>query len=109
MGALFLQLGRPIHMSLGGVVQPGQRRIILVSNLDLNVLSSSQTLGPRDTQRDWKQVGRIFMLNWIQTLDYEHVSFRCKRCHVYGNLFHEFPLNEPKKVTREVKNKDMIS
>eukprot|EP00253_Pinus_taeda_P013833 PITA_13833 len=30
---------------------------------------------------------------WKQTLDYEHMSFRCHRCHKYGHLFKEFPLN----------------
>ena len=32
----------------------------------------------------------------MQNLDYEQIPFRCRRCHEYGHLFREFPLNEPK-------------
>eukprot|EP00253_Pinus_taeda_P025482 PITA_25482 len=31
--------------------------------------------------------------DWIQPLDYEHVPFRCRRCHVIGHLFRDCPLN----------------
>ena len=31
---------------------------------------------------------------WIQTLDYEFIPFRCKRCHEHGRLFHDFPLEQ---------------
>lgn len=30
---------------------------------------------------------------WIQPLDYEHVPFRCRKCHAHGHLFRECPLN----------------
>eukprot|EP00253_Pinus_taeda_P005142 PITA_05142 len=30
---------------------------------------------------------------WIQMIDYEHVPFRCRRCHNLGHLFRDFPLN----------------
>ena len=30
---------------------------------------------------------------WQQTLEYEHIPFRCRRCHEYGHLFKECPLN----------------
>lgn len=39
----------------------------------------------------------VSLLEWIQPLDYEHVPFRCKRCHAHGHLFHDFPLNMPPK------------
>jgi hypothetical protein len=32
-------------------------------------------------------------IEWIQTLDYEHIPFRCRKCHVHGHLFRDFPLN----------------
>ena len=32
---------------------------------------------------------------WVQPIDYEHIPFRCKRCHEYGYLFRHFPLNVP--------------
>ena len=30
---------------------------------------------------------------WVQPLDYEHVPFRCRRCHALGHLFRDYPLN----------------
>lgn len=30
---------------------------------------------------------------WIQPLDYEHVPFRCRKCHAHGHLFRDCPLN----------------
>ena len=34
--------------------------------------------------------------DWMPTLDYEHISFRCCRCHEYGHLFRYSPMNNPK-------------
>jgi hypothetical protein len=31
---------------------------------------------------------------WIQSIDYEHILFRCKRFHEHGHLIREFPLNK---------------
>ena len=31
---------------------------------------------------------------WIQSIDYEQISFRCRRCHEHGHLLREFPLNK---------------
>jgi len=36
---------------------------------------------------------------WIQPIDYEHVPFRCRRCHAHGHLFRDCPLNAPPKST----------
>jgi hypothetical protein len=30
--------------------------------------------------------------DWVQTLDYEHIPFRCRRCHEHGHLFRDCPL-----------------
>jgi hypothetical protein len=32
---------------------------------------------------------------WAQTIDYEHIPFRCRKCHEHGHLFRDFPLNSP--------------
>ena len=31
---------------------------------------------------------------WFQSLNYEHVSFRCRKCHEHGHLYGDFPLNK---------------
>jgi len=33
-------------------------------------------------------------VEWIQLIDYEHVSFRCRKCHNLGHLFGDCPLNK---------------
>lgn len=35
-----------------------------------------------------------FDIEWIQMIDYEHVPFRCRRCHALGHLFRDFPLTQ---------------
>jgi hypothetical protein len=34
-------------------------------------------------------------LEWIQPVDYEHVSFDCRKCHEYGHLFRDCLMNRP--------------
>lgn len=42
---------------------------------------------------------------WIQHIDYEHVPFRCRRCHAHGHLFRDFLLkNVPKNKEDEDKS-----
>lgn len=31
--------------------------------------------------------------DWSQTIDYEHISFRYRKCHEHGHLFRDCPLN----------------
>lgn len=30
---------------------------------------------------------------WVQSIDYEHVQFRCRKCHALGHLFRDCPSN----------------
>jgi len=30
---------------------------------------------------------------WIQSIDYEYIPFRCRKCHSLGHLFHDRPSN----------------
>jgi hypothetical protein len=39
---------------------------------------------------------------WIQSIDYEQIPFRCRRCHEHGHLFRECPLNK-KQETKNTK------
>lgn len=36
---------------------------------------------------------------WIQPLDYEHVPFRCYKCHDHGHLFRDCPQNSKSTVS----------
>eukprot|EP00253_Pinus_taeda_P004972 PITA_04972 len=31
---------------------------------------------------------------WKQPIDYEHIPFRCRKCHEYGHLYRQCPLNK---------------
>ena len=54
---------------------------------------------PKATIMSWEDE------DWVQTLDHEHISFQCRRCHEYGNLFRECPMNGPKTTLgKEVEN-----
>jgi hypothetical protein len=43
---------------------------------------------------------------WAQTIDYEHIPFRCRKCHEHGHLFRDCPLNAPTKPKAKEKMKD---
>ena len=44
---------------------------------------------------------------WIQPLDYEHVPFRCRRCHAHGHLFRDCPLNS-QSLSKEAEDKSEL-
>jgi hypothetical protein len=44
--------------------------------------------------------------DWQQTLDYEHIPFRCRKCHEHGHLFRDCPLNIQATKASEAKQKD---
>jgi hypothetical protein len=44
--------------------------------------------------------------DWAQTIDYEHIPFRCRKCHEHGHLFRECPLNEAPKEGNTENSKD---
>jgi hypothetical protein len=44
--------------------------------------------------------------DWLQTIDYEHIPFRCRRCHEHGHLFRECPLINTPKESNPDSNKD---
>jgi len=39
---------------------------------------------------------------WQQPMDYEHIPFRCRRCHEYRHIFKQFPLSSEEETTRRV-------
>jgi hypothetical protein len=44
--------------------------------------------------------------DWQQTLDYEHIPFRCRRCHEHGHLYRDCPLLKPVTKATEPAQKD---
>lgn len=37
---------------------------------------------------------KVFDEEWMQTIDYEHIYFRCCSCHEHGHLFRDCPLGK---------------
>lgn len=33
----------------------------------------------------------VFDEEWVQIVDYDHIPFRCRKCHEHGHLFRDFP------------------
>jgi len=50
----------------------------------------------------------VYDEEWVQTVDYEHILFRCRRCHEHGHLFRDCPLSkaENKSKTNAMKDTD---
>jgi len=46
---------------------------------------------------------------WVQKVDYEHIPFRCRKCHEHGHLFRDCPLNTREEHIRTIKEKDHTS
>lgn len=44
---------------------------------------------------------------WQQLLDYEHIPFRCRRCHEYGHLYRSCPLNGSEPPLQQLQQVDM--
>lgn len=38
---------------------------------------------------------------WQQPIDYEHIPFRCRRCHEYGHLYKQCPINKEEEIIRQ--------
>ena len=36
----------------------------------------------------------VYDEEWVQAVDYEHVPFRCRKCHEHGRLLRDCPLNK---------------
>lgn len=36
----------------------------------------------------------VFDEEWVQTVDYDHIPFRCRRCHEHGHLLRDCPLSK---------------
>jgi hypothetical protein len=44
--------------------------------------------------------------DWMKTIDYEYIPFRCQKFHENGHLFRDCPLNRPSKERNLEENKD---
>lgn len=38
----------------------------------------------------------VYNEEWVQTVDYEHITFRCQKCHEHGHLLRECSLSKAK-------------
>lgn len=51
----------------------------------------------------------VFYEEWVQTVGYEHVLFRCHKCHEQGHLFRDCPLNKEERRTKATSGKETES
>ena len=53
----------------------------------------------------------VFDEEWVQTVNYEHVPFKCHKCHEHGHLFRDCPLSkiENKSKATTVKDTEKLS
>lgn len=48
----------------------------------------------------------VYDEEWVQAVDYEHIPFRCHKCHEHGHLFRDCPLNKREEYQNTSKGKD---
>ena len=48
----------------------------------------------------------VFDEEWVQTVDYEHIPFRCHRCHEHGHLLRDCPLSKIENKSKATTMKD---
>lgn len=48
----------------------------------------------------------VYDEEWVQAVDYEHIPFRCYKCHEHGHLFRDCPLNIREEHQKTNKGKD---
>jgi len=46
---------------------------------------------------------------WVQTVDYEHIAFRCRKFHEHGHLFRDCPLSKTRNISKTNTMKDSES
>ena len=48
----------------------------------------------------------VYDKEWVQVVDYDHVPFRCRKCHEHGHLFKDFPSNKMENCIKATSGKD---
>jgi len=49
----------------------------------------------------------VYDEEWVRTVDYEHIPFRCHKCHEHGHLLRDYPLNKREENQKTNKGKDL--
>ena len=49
----------------------------------------------------------VFDEEWVQTVDYEHIPFRCRRFHEHGNFLKDCPLRKVENKSKSYTMKDI--
>lgn len=51
----------------------------------------------------------VYDEEWVQTVDDEHVPFRCRKCHEHRHLFRDYPLNKMERSIKATSGKETES
>lgn len=49
----------------------------------------------------------VFDEEWVQMVDYEHIPFRCRKCHKHGHLIRDYPLSKAEDKSKLNTKKDI--
>lgn len=49
----------------------------------------------------------VYDEEWVHVVDYEHVPFRCHKCHEHGHLYRDCPLNKLESNQKNTTSKDL--
>jgi len=53
-----------------------------------------------------KVILEVYDEEWVQVVDYEHVPFKCRKCHEHRHLYRYYPSNKQESNTKTTTNKD---
>jgi hypothetical protein len=48
----------------------------------------------------------VYDEEWVQAVDYEHIPFRCRKCHEHGHLYRDCPTNNMERNVKTTVDKD---
>eukprot|EP00253_Pinus_taeda_P026030 PITA_26030 len=48
----------------------------------------------------------VYDEEWVQVVDYEHIPFRCRKCHEHGHLLRDYPISKAENKSKPITMKE---